>query len=521
MSPATDARADLAGVVASRSVPVALLLGGIAGIPFIVDGYASTDTTTQIVTGSIAVLLLAVAALILVNALPDSAPGLARWRLGPWYLLWAGLSYGVASLTWLGPQTGSAATRISLSNIPVALSLVAAALVAWTAGYLAGPPQAIRTMASGGLAFVLRGTSSQVPGPGIPWFLYGIGTVARLASLLLRGGFGYVGDPSSAVSEAKPYAQTLSMFSMLAVYGIAVAAYRAFATKGPSGWATLATLLGIEMIVGALGGGKESFVVCVLAVVIPYGAIRGRLPARVLAIGALLFLLVVLPFNQAYRSTVRNGHEHLTPAQAVAAAPEIFSEIVAVDSPDQVLSDSADTLLHRVRMIDNVAIITQMTPGAIPYRSPTDFALAPMVSLVPRAIWPDKPVLATGYEFSQEYYGLPSTVFTSSAITALGDLYRHGGWYVLIIGALVFGVGCRLFDLLFRSERDLRAIFFALAFLPVIVKSEVDMYTMVIGIPSGIVTAMLGAHLACRAGLRTRALTVESETDPAVDDRNR
>jgi hypothetical protein len=139
-----------------------------------------------------------------------------------------------------------------------------------------------------------------------------------------------------------------------------------------------------------------------------------------------------------------------------------------------------------------------MTPDTIPYRSPLELASAPFVGLIPRAIWPDKPVFANGYQFSQEYYGTSSRTYTSAAVTPLGDLYRHGGLVVVAIGMLLLGMVCRLFDLVIRPDLDPRTICFVLVFLPVIVKSEMDVYTLLLSIPTGIVTALLGSRLICR-----------------------
>jgi hypothetical protein len=147
-------------------------------------------------------------------------------------------------------------------------------------------------------------------------------------------------------------------------------------------------------------------------------------------------------------------------------------------------------------MIDSVAITIQLTPETIPYRSPAEFASAPVVGLIPRAVWPDKPVLVTGYEFSQDYYGTSSDMYTSAGITPLGDLYRHGGPLTVLVGMLLLGMGARLFDSLFRPELDPRAICFLLAFLPMLLRA--DVYNMIVGIPSGIVLAAVGAHLICR-----------------------
>jgi hypothetical protein len=155
-------------------------------------------------------------------------------------------------------------------------------------------------------------------------------------------------------------------------------------------------------------------------------------------------------------------------------------------------------MLRRIREIDSIAIITQLTPETIAYRSPWEFAVVPALGLIPRAIWPEKPIFANGYEFSQEYYGTPRTTYTSTAITGLGDLYRHGGLWTVAVGMLLLGAGCRLFDLLIRPETDPRALCFSVCFLPVVVKSEIDISLLLIGIPGGILIAAVGARLMCR-----------------------
>jgi hypothetical protein len=219
---------------------------------------------------------------------------------------------------------------------------------------------------------------------------------------------------------------------------------------------------------------------------------------RILVIGTLVFLTVVVPFNLGYRQVVRDGSSSLTPSAAVAAAPQVLSGVAHPGSWGTELLDSSVSILNRVREIDSVAITTQLTPTVIPYRSPAEFAEAPVVGLIPRALWPDKPIMATGYDFSQQYYGLPSTMYTSTAVTPVGDLYRHGGWLVVVVGALLLGLACRLFDGVFRPELDPRALCFVLAFLPQLVKAEIDIYSLVTAVPSGIVAATLGARLMCR-----------------------
>ena len=118
----------------------------------------------------------------------------------------------------------------------------------------------------------------------------------------------------------------------------------------------------------------------------------------------------------------------------MAAAPAIASQVVASDLSPAVFGQSVSYLAKRIRTIDTPAIIMQRTPSEIPYASPAQLLISPVVDLIPRIVWPGKPILAPGYQISQEYYQLPPQIYTSSNVTPEGDLYRHGGWFPLIPG---------------------------------------------------------------------------------------
>jgi hypothetical protein len=483
--------------VVPRHVAVTALLAALAVLAQLPVGFQPLPARTQLVYCAATVVLLCFASLSLVLHVPGGEHGIAHWRVGPWYLLWGGIAFGLAALTWLEPQTGTA-TRIALPSVVTALQLYASSVAAWTIGYLAGPPGVAVAATRRVGATLMRGTTTTIAGPAMPWLLYAFGTAGRLATVVFTGHFGYLGDPSALVSRASAYGQVLNIVSMFTVFAIAAAAYRAFTTSARSDKVTLWILAGAEIAAGALSGTKEAFVLAALAVLIPYGATRGRVSWRILVIGALVFLTMVVPFNIAYRQMARDGHNSLTPSAAMASAPQVLSTVAQPSTWGPALQDSSVRTLNRVREIDSLAIISQLSPSVIPYRSPIEFAEAPIVGLVPRALWPNKPILATGYDFSQQYYGLPSTMYTSTAVTPVGDLYRHGGWVVLVIGAVLLGVACRLFDRVLRPELDPRAVCFVLAFLPQLVKAEIDIYSLVTAIPSGIVAATLGARLICR-----------------------
>ena len=162
------------------------------------------------------------------------------------------------------------------------------------------------------------------------------------------------------------------------------------------------------------------------------------------------------------------------------------------------IGDSTAYLLQRIQEIEGPAIILQRTPGQIPFSSPVQLIETPLTYMVPRALWPGKPILETSYEFSQQYYGIPSAIITASAISPIGDLYRHGGWIPVAAGMFIFGCGVRLLDDILNINADSHAIFLIILCFPSIAKGETDWVGLVAGMPTIILIWLLATFLTFR-----------------------
>jgi hypothetical protein len=459
---------------------------------------ADTGKPTQaVVWGGLALAAYAASLLCLVGGGRGKALGLGRWRFGSWNLLWYGAAFGLASLTFTQPQTGPWA-EISVSSVLRALWLVAVGMTAWALGYFIGPGRLARRSGNWAMAALSLRFAPEVRSPLAPWILYAIGTAARIGTAITTNRFGYVGEVQAAFTSTGGYQQWLSFLGMCAPIGVAAAALQVYRERVPGARVTLAVLFPAEIAIGAVAGDKETFIVAVLAVAIPYTAARRKAHKGLLIFAVVAFLLVIVPFNQAYRNAARGPTGTLSTSQAIEEVPGILRQTVTTGNAGGVLGYSAGLMLGRIREINTPAIIMQRTPMQIGFLSPLQLVEGPIVALVPRALWPGKPIYDSGYQVSQEYYGLPSTVYTSSSVTPVGDLYRHGGWIPVILGMFLLGCGVRfLDDVLDVCGNPHSALLFLLLF-PSLVNQENDWVGMLSGIPGILLTWLLAVCITFR-----------------------
>jgi hypothetical protein len=459
-----------------------LLVSVAAGLTIMAISAISADD--QIRWGAIALAVFCAGLLPLMSvAAGHDGLGLASWRIGSWSLVWGALAFGLATLSWLSPQTavGSEAAILPASILR-ALWMIAVALVMLTAGYCVGPYRLAAHRARRAAERLSRTFTDQIRSPLVPWALLGVGLIAEFGFAVLTGRFGYVGNYEASVSTASGYGQYLAVAGECVPLAVVAAAIRAYRTRTLWARLTLLATFVTAIVTGAVAGGKESFVVAILAVLIPHTVVRRRLPTGAIVAAVLFFLLIVIPFNHAYRASAR-GAVALSASQAIAGAPAIARQVVATDISPAVFGESVSFLATRIRTIDTPAIIMQRTPSEIPYANPADLLIAPVVDLIPRILWPGKPILTPGYQISQEYYDLPATVYTSSNVTPEGDLFRHGDWFPLIVGMFLLGCVIRIIDELADLRRGVHGAFLIILLFPGIVEAGTDCATLLAGIP--------------------------------------
>jgi hypothetical protein len=477
-----------ASAVGARSkesvVPRLAIIGcGLIAVATMMLGVAlasSDKPTIAVVWGGLALTTYAAGLVCLAGvAGPYDDLGLARWKLGPWLLTWYGLAFGLATVTWHQPLTTGVSAEIAVSSVLRALWLVAVGMTAWMVGYCIPHRQPTRAGATRAIALMRGRFSNSIRGIAAPWILFAVGVAASFASSASIGRFGYL-STSSTASGASGFSGIFGALSLCGPLAVAAAAVQAFRDRMPYAWVSLLLLLVADLTLGALAGGKQSFVIAALATMIPFSAARNKLPKLAGLIVVILFVAVVIPFNQAYRHVAHQ--KALVPGEVVAEAPSILGQTLTGSGDVMLLPDSFDFLAQRIREIDNPAIIIQRAPGQVSFLDPLQLVLSPIAGFVPRMIWSDKPIRTTGLQFSQEFYELPPT--TASADTAVGGLYWYGGWIPLVIGMLLLGWGIRVLDEVLDVRANPHAIFLVLLLFPTLVKGEDDWQTILISIPA-------------------------------------
>lgn len=498
----TATRSDARVPVTPRTTIVALGLFA-AALVLLSETLVTLDRPTRaVVWGGLALATYAVGFLCLVGGRQGTGLGLIRWRFGSWILAWWSVSYGIATVTWSQSQAGTVAAQIALPSVLRALWLVAVGMTMWILGYLVGPGWPIRRLAARGVEEVSRRFTAEVRSPLAPWILYAVGSAARILSAVTSGRFGYVGNASLAVSTASGYEHILSLAGYCAPLAVSAAAMKVYKGRQPSARITLIILLFIELAIDVASGVKENFLLAVVAFLIPYCAARRQLPKAALTAVILAFLLVIVPFNSAYRSVVRTGRSTLTSAQAFDAAPQILRKTLTANGLMAIFPHSANYLLLRIREIDAPAIILQRTPAQVSFVSPAQLITVPVAGMVPRWIWPSKPLSTPGYEMTQMYYGQPATLYTASTTTSIGSLFQHGGWWPVIIGMFLFGCLVRLLDDVLDVFANPHAIFLVPLLLPSLVIAEGGLDSILADIASAVVIWVLAVILIFRPRCR-------------------
>ena len=111
---------------------------------------------------------------------------------------------------------------------------------------------------------------------------------------------------------------------------------------------------------------------------------------------------------------------------------------------DTYLRFSLDAFKFRVALINSVAVIVRDTGRWVPFAKGGTIFLPTMTYLIPRYLWPDKPLAEPGREFGRRFRVTNYwSRDTSIAATIPGELYWNFHVPGIVIGMALFGFAMR------------------------------------------------------------------------------
>jgi hypothetical protein len=196
----------------------------------------------------------------------------------------------------------------------------------------------------------------------------------------------------------------------------------------------LVVLLILEFSASLLHGYKTTFILPkLLVVVFIYAQFRGRTPIKWVFVFVVAILLT-FPVVEQYR--ILSGE----PGAAKDAGALVVGGVGAtVQDIDRSTALSVEKLTKRMRQIENVAVVLRDTPRPFPHTNGRALPEAVVIALVPRVLWPDKPILDAATTFPQLYLGQAADSRSGTGPSHFGDLYRNFGLVGVLLGMGVLG----------------------------------------------------------------------------------
>lgn len=187
---------------------------------------------------------------------------------------------------------------------------------------------------------------------------------------------------------------------------------------------------------------------------------------RRIPIGAILtvtaIVLFLSPVKNDFRQRVMSdpGGEELSEqaltSKAGAWVDQATDYWLGTLRGDRDLTEATSGVTLRTDLIHQVAHIHAMTPTVVPHQYGETYSFF-LVALIPRVLWPDKPVAGSANSFFGVNYGLQTeegAKITTFGVSILGESYINFGWTGVVLIMLLQGLILAVLQHMFGDPRS-------------------------------------------------------------------
>lgn len=184
-------------------------------------------------------------------------------------------------------------------------------------------------------------------------------------------------------------------------------------------------------------GSKEKAIIMVALPTVAFWYARRKLPWKTILAVVLITIFVIFPVYNTFRSQ----DKRLDTARRLDRTFDVATRW----NESGFLDQSLRAFFKRMAIVTSVAAVLKNVPDHVDYRHGDTLLLAPIGLLVPRFLWPDKPVIGIGREFGTTFQLVSSVDKTTRiAPSLISEFYWNFGFPAVVIGMFLVG-GCYRF----------------------------------------------------------------------------
>jgi hypothetical protein len=217
-------------------------------------------------------------------------------------------------------------------------------------------------------------------------------------------------------------------------------------------------IIGSTAVQGLSSGMIELAIVPIAALFVIQWQLTKRLPLLSIIV-AVVIILFLSPVKHEYRMLTWSEDQPAAYSQVdkawlwISQASEYWMNTF---NGQQSLTESTDQVASRTDLIHQFALVHSLTPSEIPYQNGATYTYF-LVTLIPRAIWPEKPEAGSANKFFGVNYGLTTeegAKRSTFGVSLPAEGYINFGWAGVILIMAFQGAFLTLLQRLFGEQES-------------------------------------------------------------------